>query len=550
MAVGRPRSRPTVAGAALALVLAGWSGMVAAADASGAAPRPRAAACTGPAAVDFDRDGCGDLVVGTPGDTNGTGAVQVFYGTSGGFDAYAPTGYTQLWTQDTPGVNCTAAPGDLFGAATATGDFNGDGYTDLAIGAPSKTVLGKPDAGAVNVLFGGPNGLGTTGNACIVERLTGTPFPLRAGSLFGTTLASGDFDGDGIDDLAIGLPGLTVTGLRDAGGVQLLRGTPGGMRWSTAFTQNSPGVAGRPGTGAAFGFALAAGRLGTAALDGLAVGAPGEVIGGKLDVGTVNLFAGTAAGGLVDLRSHPYSEALASYGTTPQARDSYGWSIAIGDIDADGAGDLVVGVPGKVGLNQEFAGAVVWNKGSGGFVSRTGSLINAETPGVAGRSTRNYEFGHTVAILPVDDVGGTAKNALLIGVPYETVSGVPEGGTLHVIPVSSTPGAGPAFASETKLSLSSSMCTACGPTQSGWFGITVAASDLDGDGVPALAIGSPGEDIGSVVAAGAVTVLADDQSAGLGYGMPPNADHIFQNSPGVASSSKPGEFFGAALSPP
>jgi hypothetical protein len=489
------------------------------------------------------------MVVGTPGESNGRGMVQAFYGTSGGFSAYAPAGVTQPWTEDSPGVNCTAAPGDLFGSATATGDFNGDGFTDLAIGVPSKTVLGHLNAGAINVLFGGPNGLGTTGNACIVERLSGTPFPVRTDSFFGTTLASGDFNGDGIDDLAVGLPGLTVAGMRDAGGVQLLRGTSGGLRWSTAFTENTPFVAGQPGVGYAFGFSLAAGKLGTATLDGLAVGTPGEVVSGKADVGTVTLFAGVANDSLLNMQSHSYSEATANYGSgvVPGARDSFGWSIAIGDINADGAGDLVVGVPGKVGGGQAFAGAVMWSPGSGSFVSRTGSTITPETPNIVGSSTLNNEFGHTVAVLPVDAVSGVAQNALLIAVPYQSVGGVREAGLLHVL---ATGPSGPIVGHDTAIDLSASVCTSCVGTQSGWFGITVAASDFDGNGIPSLIVGSPGEDVLSAVSAGAITVMPDDTDATAHYGAPTGAVHLAQNSPGVTSSSQPGDFFGAAVSPP
>ncbi len=46
----------------------------------------------------------------------------------------------------------------------ASADFNGDGYHDLAIGAPNEDIGSATDAGAVNVLYGGPTGLGTAGN--------------------------------------------------------------------------------------------------------------------------------------------------------------------------------------------------------------------------------------------------------------------------------------------------------------------------------------------------------------------------------------------------
>src|SRR5207248_10134114 len=98
-----------------------------------------------------------------------------------------------------------------FGAALAWGDFNGDGFGDLAIGAPSTIldfgVFGLPRAGAVGILFGGPNGLTVFGSQ-VLHR----PFelisslPVEDGNNFGAALAAGDFQHDGFSDLAVGVP--------------------------------------------------------------------------------------------------------------------------------------------------------------------------------------------------------------------------------------------------------------------------------------------------------------------------------------------------------
>ena len=97
-------------------------------------------------AQDFNGDGFADLAIGVPGESvgsvTGAGAVNVIYGSSIGLTA---TG-NQFWTQDKLGIGNSAEPFDRFGDSLAWGDFNGDGFSDLAIGVPYE------DVGSVTVL--------------------------------------------------------------------------------------------------------------------------------------------------------------------------------------------------------------------------------------------------------------------------------------------------------------------------------------------------------------------------------------------------------------
>ncbi|AQZ70683.1 hypothetical protein BKM31_26580 [[Actinomadura] parvosata subsp. kistnae] len=156
------------------------------------------------AAGDFDGDGKDELVVGAPADSvrvDGQGSVTVI-------DVRRKR--ARLLTQSTPGIKGASEKWDNFGAALATGDFNGDGKADLAIGVPGEGLSANQRAmdygdGTVDVLYGSRGGLRTDRTeAWSQNTLEGKP---RYYDRFGAALAAGDFNGDGNDELAIGVPG-------------------------------------------------------------------------------------------------------------------------------------------------------------------------------------------------------------------------------------------------------------------------------------------------------------------------------------------------------
>ena len=98
-----------------------------------------------------------------------------------------------------------------FGMSFAVGDFNGDGKKDLAVGCPNETVDGQIDAGAVYILYGANNGSGQWpfGSYRRITADDAYSYPIsgpQSYAAFGQSLAAGDFNGDGVADLAVGAP--------------------------------------------------------------------------------------------------------------------------------------------------------------------------------------------------------------------------------------------------------------------------------------------------------------------------------------------------------
>ena len=97
---------------------------------------------------------------------------------------------SQTFTQDSPGVGSAAEPRDLFGSALAAGDFNGDSFADLAVGAVFEDVGTAMNAGAVNVLYGASSGLTGTGSQYFTQNSPGVGSSAEEGDFFGDALAA------------------------------------------------------------------------------------------------------------------------------------------------------------------------------------------------------------------------------------------------------------------------------------------------------------------------------------------------------------------------
>ncbi|MFD5078922.1 FG-GAP repeat protein [Streptomyces sp. NPDC058371] len=175
-----------------------------------------------------------------------------------------------------------ASPAAATAPAAVTSDLDDDGYADLAAGVRDATVDGSTKAGYVNVVRGGPEGLGAYGNTRISQARPGIPGVPEQGDRFGAAVAVADMDHDGRDDLVAGAPGEAIGSRAKGGAATLLLGGPNGLvgRYgeghSVAYQQDTPRVPGVAEAGDAFGAAVTTGDYDHDGTPDVAVGSPGE----------------------------------------------------------------------------------------------------------------------------------------------------------------------------------------------------------------------------------------------------------------------------------
>ena len=242
---------------------------------------------------------------------------------------------------------------DRFGEAVASGDFNGDGFGDLASGAPGKLTVSTFRTGAVIVSRGTKWGIGWNNAAMLTPfdggHLTDPGIAYR----FGSALAAGDFNGDSYDDLAVGASDSTVQR------VFIYRGSASGLVavptvWKAADYSVSSGGADE------FGAALAAGRLDGDSYDDLVIGAPGRSGG----TGAVFVLRGSATGLVLPAAGGVITPGSFTFSLSSGCR--FGSALAIGNVGGLGFGDVLAGAPLHDEVGAADAGAVVLIPGADG----------------------------------------------------------------------------------------------------------------------------------------------------------------------------------------
>ncbi|MGW1030153.1 FG-GAP-like repeat-containing protein [Streptomyces sp. NPDC002577] len=424
---------------------------------------PATAAPAG-ALTDFNGDGYGDLAVTAPyatvGSADQAGAVVITYGLKSGLTSAK----TQLVTQSSSGVPGTPEAGDVFGQALAEGDFDDDGYTDLAVGAPGEDVSGVTDQGLVTILWGSANGLSGGDNLAGGTATRG----------YGEQLASGDFNGDGKADLALAQSGSNTVSLRLGGFVVDDAGLATRTESFVATTIDDSGPESLT-TG------LTAGDVNGDGLDDLLIGG-NTVDGESTDDHKYVLYL------LDDFSSSSHQPVYAGSA-------GHGTSAAIGDVDGDGYGDIVTGNPWDADAypydgEDALGGAVTVVHGSAEGIdsTRAAQTITQDTTGVPGASEQNDHFGYSVAL---GDINADGYADLAVGAPYEAIGSEEYEGAGAVTVI---PGAAGGLSTSTSYAYNQGTTGVPGALEGGdWFGSAVRLTNTNGDGYADLAIGASGE---------------------------------------------------------
>lgn len=199
-------------------------------------------------------------------------------------------------------------------------DFNGDGFADLAVGAPGEAVGAEAGAGALNVLYGSADGLQPSADI-FFQGSGGVPGTAEHDDAFGAAVAKGDFNGDMRFDVAVGVPDEAVGGVTLAGAVNVLYGSLGGLTGagSQLFTQGNAEPVDF------LGASLAAGDFDGDGFFDLAVGAPIERVGSQQAAGAVSVFY--ASGGGVLTPGPAFLQGSGGLGGTAEAFDFFGAAL-------------------------------------------------------------------------------------------------------------------------------------------------------------------------------------------------------------------------------
>lgn len=392
------------------------------------------------------------------------------------------------WAEPCPGTQL----GGAFGYSVATaGDVNGDGYSDVVIGA-YLFDHGQSDEGVVYVYHGSSSGLPSSYN-WYAE-------PNQEYARFGHSVAcAGDVDNDGYSDIIIGAPYFDHNGYTDEGLTFVYCGSDTGLpdhsSWWTEILQSY----------AYFGYSVAcAGYVNGDGCSDVIIGAPGAEYQSSKQ-GLAYVYEGSIYG----LPPSYYWRGELGFGQTDA---KIGYSVAsAGDVNNDGYSDIIVGAPLYDNGSTDEGIAMVYH----GSISGLPSSFDWYGEG------NQEDAAYGVSVSSAGDVNGDGYSDVIVGAPGYDNGHTDEGVALLY------------YGSSTGLG---TYIWYADPDQSySEFGLSVAcAGDFNNDGYSDVIIGAPMMDNGST----------DEGCVFMYYG---SASGLPQHSSWMAESNSAGADFGHSV---
>jgi hypothetical protein len=405
-------------------------------------------------AGDINGDGRDDVIVAAPWPDVTPGKALAFLGGEG-FGRQPDAILTD------PDVSSPVG----FGYFLAAGDVNGDNKDEAIVGKP----LG---GGKVFVFSDSADSLGAP-----IAVLQDPEH--KGGSLLGYPVAVGDVNGDGYEDVIVGAPQPDVGQDANRGAVLVYLGGKV-LHPNPDIVLRAP----EPEAGDWFGRSVAGADVNGDGLDDVIVGAWGSSVGDQEAAGKVYVFLSGGAPGEASV--------LVLQDPAPQAKADFGYAVAAGDIDGDGYDDIIAGAFGSTVSGSPGAGKALVFRGSSDLDVTPDAVVQGPHP------EANAGFGY---IIRTADVNGDGFDDLIIGAPYLDVEGLDAAGEAFLFL------GGPAPSYEAAATFAAPV-----PQSYAYFGISVAAGDIDGTGTSDIIVGAYRTNVDGQAGAGQVFVFPPTSS--------------------------------------